>query len=146
LKRQGDIYLYESEDGGEITVRNGEPVMDAGMETAAYLSLFSNEDEDHWINEYAKEDEKIESQFYAFIRGNPKTVTNMNKAKDLLRKDFDWMLRVGLADRIETDIESVSIIHVLLKVKILKDEQTINESVFKLNWRAQQLDPASGRI
>lgn len=42
LTYDGDLQLLPQPDGGEITWRNGQPVMDAGLMTAVYISLYTD--------------------------------------------------------------------------------------------------------
>ena len=44
--QQGDVKLYQTNDGGEITVENGITEMSSGLETCAYLALFGGNEKD----------------------------------------------------------------------------------------------------
>ena len=61
----GDVKLYPSADGGDIAFEAGQPYMDAGLETAAYISLFTAV---YWGNAIAAESEKTSSQIETLFR------------------------------------------------------------------------------
>lgn len=42
----GDVLLFDTEDGGEISVINGLVIADGGFNTAVYLSLFGGNKDD----------------------------------------------------------------------------------------------------
>lgn len=144
--REGDIYLYETEDGGEISIVNGEPVMDAGLESAVYISIFGHESVTWWGNEYLKKAERMECRFYPYIKSTGKTISTLNKAKELLKQDLTWLIDEKIADRIVIDIYSISITHISVDINILKDERSISKTKYGVNWLYQQTAPASGRI
>lgn len=144
--RQGDIALYHTPDGGEMTIINGEPVMDAGFETATYLSLFGGDGESHWMHEYQSESEKVYGKFYNFIRGNTKTVANLNKAEDLAKQDLQWFIDDGIADTIIVSITSLSANDIELESQLLLNCETLSENKFKINWGYQKDYPAHERV
>jgi phage gp46-like protein len=41
-----DVYQFQTENDGDVLHENGDLVMDAGIRTAAYLSLFGGNKED----------------------------------------------------------------------------------------------------
>lgn len=144
--REGDIYLYETENGGDITIRNGEPVMDAGLESAVYISIFGHESVTWWANEFLKKNERLECKFYPYIKGVGKTINTLNKAKELLKLDLKWLISEKIADRIIIDLYSISVTHVSVDINILKDARTVLKTKYGVNWLYQQTAPASGRI
>lgn len=144
--RQGDIALHHTEDDGEITIINGEPVMDGGFETAGYLSIFGSDGNPHWMQEYQTESEKIFSKCYNFIKGNPKTASNINKAEDLAKQDLQWFIKDGIADTINVSITSNSRSDITLEYEILLNGETIDSNKFKINWGYQQDYPAHERV
>jgi phage gp46-like protein len=146
ILRQGDIYIYLTEDGAEISVINGEPVMDGGFESAVLISLFANENKDHWMNEYMSEDEKMKGNFYSFIKNTAKTLTTMRKAEELAKLDLQWFIDIKAADDIQVTINSESPIRINMEINILADGNTIFNRTYGVNWIYMMTDPASGRI
>jgi len=146
ILRQGDIYIYLTEDGAEISVINGEPVMDGGFESAVLISLFANENKDHWMNEYMSENEKMKGNFYSFIKNTAKTLTTMRKAEELAKLDLQWLIDTGAADDVQITIISESPIRINMEVNVLANGNTILNRIYGVNWLYQKNDPASGRI
>ena len=144
--REGDLYVYQTPDGGEIKNVLGEPVMDGGLENAVYLSLFASETGGHWMNEYLSEDEKIECRFYSYVKGAPKTASTMTRAEDLALLDLAWMIRVQLADEINATITSADAMTATILVEVKKNGTVVLSTQYNVNWSYQQQDPASGRI
>ncbi|KKK70653.1 hypothetical protein LCGC14_2921800, partial [marine sediment metagenome] len=70
MNYDGDVKLFPTEDGGNITIKNGQPYMDDGLETTAYISLFSG---DYWGNAISERDEKCESKLETLFS---RTLTN----------------------------------------------------------------------
>jgi phage gp46-like protein len=144
--RKGDLYLYDTENGGEISIRNGEPVMDGGMESAVYLSLFGSDNSEHWMNEYLIGSEKVEGRFFSFIKGTGKTADTMKRAQKIAEMDLLWFVKDGIADEVTVDLSSINTIHILLTVNIMKDKNTLHNSKYELNWISEATNPARGRI
>ena len=85
---EGDVFLFDTVDGGEISVVNGLVIADKKFSTAAYLSLFGGNVADGgrvdnnktwWGNRFAEtsEKEKIVSRFQALIKSLPLTTKNI---------------------------------------------------------------------
>lgn len=132
--REGDIKLYQTNDGGEILVALGEPEMEGGLFTSVFISLFESDNTDYWMNEWLPEEEKITGYFYSFIKGVPKTPSNMVKAADYAKMDLDWMIKNNVADEINVDIESKDVKSISLFVEIIKNGLTILNSKYDVNW------------
>lgn len=132
--REGDLKVYQTNDGGEITVTFGEPEMEGGLFTSVFISLFESDNSDHWMNEYLPEAEKIEGRFYEFIKGVSKKPSNMNKAIEYANQDLAWMIKNNIADEINIDIESTDVKRITMKVEIIKNKLIIIESKFDVNW------------
>lgn len=145
--REGDLYLYQTPDGGEISVKNGEPVMDGGFQTAMYLSLFGNTTgREWWGNEYLTESEKLKGEFYSFINGSPKSVANILQAEELAKKDLNWFLTEKIADEINVNITSEDQDRISLSVEILANGVIIDKNIFKINWGLEKESPADLRV
>lgn len=132
--REGDIKLYQTNDGGEILVTLGEPEMEGGLFTSIFISLFESDNTDYWMNEWLPEEEKITGYFYSFIKGVPKTPSNMVKAADYAKLDLDWMIKNNIADEINVDIQSNDVKSISLSVEIIKNKLNILNSKFEINW------------
>jgi len=144
--RQGDLLLYQTVDGGEISVKNGEPVMDGGFQTAMYMSIAAQDNTPTWMNEYLTGAQQLKSEFLPFLKGAPKTSQNILKAEELAKKDLQWFIDTGKADEVNVNIISVDANRISVTIQILKDGETIDENEFKINWGFEKDDPANLRI
>lgn len=142
---EGDVFLFDTVDGGEISVVNGLVIGDRKFSTAAYLSLFGGNVEDGgrvdnnktwWGNRFAEtsEKEKIVSRFQAIIKSLPLTTKNILLAEQAAKEDLAWMVDEGIADEIITDIKVVDRFRCELEVIIRKDGELIEKSSYKVNW------------
>lgn len=126
--------------------RNIEPVMDGGFESAVYITLFGNNGDNLWMNEYLTEDEKIESAFMGFMEASPITLSNINRAQELALSDLQWFINVGIADTITVVIDAVTKNRVDVTVTILTNGEELFKNIYEVNWGFQENDPATGRI
>ncbi|MBP7735959.1 MAG: phage GP46 family protein [Spirochaetes bacterium] len=143
--RQGDLYVYDTADGGEITVRNGEPVMDGGLENAVYLSLFGHADDLLWMNEYFEESEKMSGEFNKFVSGSVLTAGSVMQAEEVAKKALKWMIEAEICDTIEASVTVTGKSQSRITIELLKDETVLVSSNYEINWMYQKNDPASGR-
>lgn len=144
--RQGDILLFHTNDGGEMSFINGEPVMDGGFESAAELSINGHDGSPLWMDEYMTDEEKPGRKFISYIFGVPKTLSNMLIAKGLAEQDLSWFKSTGKADEINVDISSLSRNVILLSIQILVNGKTVFENEWQINWSFEKNDPAHKRI
>ena len=144
--REGDIAIFNTDSGGNIQVINGEPVMDGGFESAVYITLFGNNGDNLWMNEYFTEDEKIESAFMGFMEASPITLSNINRAQELALSDLQWFINVGIADTITVVIDAVTKNRVDVTITILTNVEELFKNIYEVNWGFQENDSATGRI
>jgi len=138
MEYNGSVFLTEGEIGGNIQYKNGQPIMDVGLESAVYISLFSN---DWWGNELSDDkSEKMEEGLDAIMNaGKADSQTGLliiDRAKNLLQ----WMIDEGIADNIEFDI-FIEISKIKLTVKITKND-IVSDFKFYINWINQITSPA----
>ncbi len=143
--RQGDLYIFDTLDGGEINVQNGEPVMDQGFESAVYISL-EGASIPWFANEHLLENQKIESKFAQFRKGQTLTSGAINTSIDLIKQDLAWLKRVKAADEIIVLMSIVARNLVQIDISIRIGLQVVKLSPFQLNWQAQETNPANQRI
>lgn len=144
--RQGDLYLFPTEQGGNIKITDGEPVMDQGLETAVYISLLGDDGTGWFGNEYLNNAQKITSQFAQFIQSNALTSASILTAEEKALQDLQWMLDEGISDDNNVTISIIDRNRVNVLVEIYADGNRISVNEFQLNWFAQKDNPASGRI
>lgn len=141
---EGDVLFFDTLDGGEISVENGLIECDKGFKTAVYLSLFGGNKEDDgrikntktwWGNMLdTPTDEKMVSRFQNVISSLPLNSKNIKMAEDAAKDDLQWMIENGIADLIETEIIVLNKKEIVLKIKILHDGETVEDSLYSLQW------------
>jgi len=142
---EGDILLYESIDGGEVSLESGLFIPDKQFSTAAYLSLFGgnksdsgkvNNRNEYWCNflDNIAESEKYRSRFQHIITGFPMTVKNIKDAETAAYMDLQWFINEGIADYIFVYGQATGKNRFNLRVQILKDKLTIFENEYSLLW------------
>ncbi len=135
MNYDGDAKLIPTEDGGQITIKSGQPIMDDGLETAAYISLFSG---DFWGNAISERDEKTESKLETLFS---LTLTNQVRldAEEYALQALEWMKRQGIATKIEAEASIPRTGFLGLVVRIYQPDDTVAELRYQINWTNQQI-------
>lgn len=142
---EGDIFLIETPDGGDIVLENGTIKPCKDFSTAVYLSLFGGNKDDAgavknrhtwWANTLKEtpEDEKMVSRFQAVIAGLPLSVKNIRKAETAAALDLEWLKSEGAADEVIADGETKGKNTFVLKVEVKNKGQRLYEKEFALLW------------
>lgn len=143
--RQGDLYLFPTFDGGDISVTNGEPVMDQGFESAVYISL-EGVDENWYANEFLSPNQQLRSRFAEYRKGRELTSGVINTSIDLIKQDLKWLIDTSAVDTIDVDMSIVARNRVEIFISIRIGQKTLTLSPFQLNWNAQENYPANLRV
>lgn len=141
----GDVYLYDTDNGAEISVVNGLIIPDKGFRSAVYLSLFGGNKEDTgevinvqtwWGNNIESnfENEKLVSRFQSFINSVPMTSKNLTIAEEKVQEDLKWFIDDGIADTVDVNITEVNRKQIEVKIVISKAGQLIESGIFGLQW------------
>ena len=145
----GDVLLFDTEDGGEISVINGLVIPDGGFRTAVYLSLFGGHKDDGgevasgdtwWGNrlEGVSESEKLVSRFMAFVRSVPLNSKNLKIAQDKAEEDLKWFLDDGIADSVDVELLDEGNNRIQLNMRIEKSGKIIESRKYALQWEAMK--------
>ncbi len=142
MNQQGDVYLYQTPDDGEININNGIVEMNGGLETAVYLSLFGGNEEDDgrptnqnswWGNlnevDTAKQ-YRAETQY--LLQSIPATPGNLKKIEDAIKRDLKWLSEYKIASSVVVTVSMPA----LNTVKIIIDIEGSSRLEFQENWRA----------
>jgi phage gp46-like protein len=122
--RQGDLYLFPTLDGGNISVKNGEPVMDQGYESAVYISLEGSSDP--WFaNEFLLPNRQIRSLFAEYRKGRELTSGVINTSIDLIKQDLKWLIDTKAADTINVSMSIIARNRVEIRVEIRSGRENI---------------------
>lgn len=141
----GDVLLLDTEDGGEITIKNGLIMADRTFTTASYLSLFGGNESDPgkvdsnktwWGNRFygTSENQKMVSRFQHVIKTLPMTSKNLLVAESAARDDLAWIIDEGVADEIDVFLKAVDAGRAELKVVIKKSGELIEKGNWTINW------------
>ena len=142
--QQGDVYLFQTDDDGEINVTGGIVEMNGGLETAAYLSLFGGNENDNGLDQNENEwwgnisevqpSRKYRSETQNLLRSIPATSGNLRRLEDSASRDLAWFVQENVAS-------SVTIVATIPELNTLKLTVNINaegrESNFEFieNWK-----------
>lgn len=126
----GDVRLQQTEDGGDISIVAGQPVMDAGLETAAYISLFTSTG---WWG-----DTQIGSSLESILAGTLTTDT-LNKAADEARRALAWLVDDGIASSVSVSVVALGVDSVGLSIVITEPDGYSETTIrYRLNWDAER--------
>ena len=131
----GDVRLISTEDGGEIEIVSGQPLMDQGLETAVYISIFSGPD--WWGNAISEPDEKVESEIENLYSSTLSNKTRLD-AEEYVRKALAWMIRSGIAKKIEVSATLPAPGILGLDILITQPGDTVINLRYQINWSAQR--------
>ncbi len=144
MAQQGDILLYQTDDGGEINIVNGVLDMSGGLETAAYLSLFGgNEDDDgrndnafNWWANIAEIDpvDQYRSETQHLLQSLPATSGNLRRIEDAVTRDLAWFIEKKVASTVEVlaSIPGVNRVKIAIDITAQGEE---SEFEFVENWK-----------
>lgn len=97
-----DVLIFQTDDGGEVEIENGEVTMTDGPESAVYLSLFGGNDDDPgltgntektWWGNLLESDEsrRYRSRTQHLLDTLPLTTGNLRRFEDAAKSDLAWM-------------------------------------------------------
>lgn len=97
-----DVLIFQTDDGGEITIENGEVTLTDGPESAVYLSLFGGNDDDPglsgntektWWGNLVEGNEarRYRSRTQYLLETLPPTSGNLRRFEDAVKTDLAWM-------------------------------------------------------
>lgn len=151
---QGDPKLFLDERGSRLDWYGGQCVMDAGLENAVFISLFTTLEPDNsergWAGNYLFEnnDYWIGSRYEAALN-EPTTAAALNGARDEAVKALDWMLAKNLASSIEVEINNPYGQRIETLIQIQPPNLPIQKLLLiknGINWIFQIDDPAYRRF
>ena len=131
--QQGDVYLFNTVDGGDISVNDGITLMTPGLETAVYLSLFG--DNTWWGNDSIDDiNEMQSSETIKLVNGQPQTTKNLTLMQQANEKDLSWLVGT-YANSVSSNVVSESLNRVKINIEISQDSGNLNLT-FPLEWSA----------
>ena len=138
-----DPRLTIDEDGADLEFVGGQPIMDAGLENAVLISLFTKD----WFGNVFFDDpnQRIGGRFLDSF-DQPLSISAVESIRKAALSDLKWLIDEGIASAIEvtvTNPESKKISVVVLIKPPGKDIQALLLEKNGVNWINQILDPAS---
>ena len=129
----GDVRLANTEDGGAIEFRAGQPVMDAGLETAAYISMFTASG--WWGNDSGDDTGSSLEQ----ILSAPLTTATINAARDEIQRSLAWLVADGVASSVEVSVEAAGVGIMYIAIIITEPSRLSPATLrYRLNWDAER--------
>lgn len=126
--QNGDVLLFQTLNGGDISITDGIAQMTQGLETAVYLSLFSPIDT--YLNEAAETpDEKLSSQTEEVLNNKPQTSKNYQLLVQAVDADLKWLISNGSANSIEASAASDGLNRVIINISIEQDSGSTNITI-----------------
>jgi len=144
---QGDPRVVIDEDGADLEIQAGQPVMDRGIENSVLLSLFTASD---WVGNtlVEKPTQKFGGKFLNAVK-QPITATALTDIRNAVLSDLNWMIETGLAEDIDVQVTNPQ--STKLKVLLVVKPPKSDLEVFLLTnngllWVSQSIDPANERL
>lgn len=144
--QQGDVHLFNTADGGDISVADGVFEMTPGLCTMAYLCLFGgNQDDDgsdasnlQWWGNIGELDlaNQYRSETQNLIDGLPATSNNVLKLKNAAQRDLQVMITEGVANSVVVSVSIPALNEVKISVNISAVAGGDVEIEFIETWKA----------
>ncbi len=134
----GDPLLTETGDGGDLTIMDGQPLMDQCLRNSAYISHFMEPDWWGWSSDPANPQIIDSGNLLALSKRTVLTPAILNDAEAVAKKDLKWMLDQGVAKSIDVSASIVAQGILGLEETITEPDGTTTTLRWKLNWAAMQ--------
>jgi hypothetical protein len=148
ITTQGDVKVFQTGDGGNITIENNSDVeLTGGFETDFFFSLFGgNADDDgspgstkSWWANLTEDDPAFQfrSRTQNLLTSLPLVSGNLRKIEDAVKFDLQSYLDLGAVDTIETTVTITGPRRVKIVIDAVADGDNI-QVVFLANWQAME--------
>ncbi len=131
MTQQGDVDLFQTTDGGDITIENGLAAMSSGYGTTVYLSLFGGNEFDlggddtslaWWGNDTGGEapERQYRSETGYMLKAIPATTGNLIRIKDAIKRDLDWMITGGYSVSVSVAVTmpALNTVHIIIELDL----------------------------
>jgi phage gp46-like protein len=151
---EGDPKLFLDESGSYLRWVGGQCIMDAGLENAVFISLFTTLEPKNsprgWAGNYLFENNEVwvGSRFEEAIN-EPITLSTLTNAEDEAKKALDWMIAKNLASSIDVTITNPVGPRIETLIQIKPPDLPIQQLLLiknGVNWIYQIEDPAHRRF
>jgi len=143
----GEPRVFITENGATIVLIGGQPIMDAGLENAVLISLFTKP---KWYGNtfFPNSNQKIGSE-YENVSNQSITIANLNDRRQTAENALSWMTKTNLASQIVVDVTNSTSFKVDTNILIKPPSRELQELILTKNgnnWIFQTLTPANRRI
>lgn len=139
-----DVRLFQTNDGGEIAIVNGQAVTADGLETAVYLSLFGGNEDDNgvdadnpaqWWGNFLETDPAYmyRSRTQNLIAGLAATDANLLRVEDAANADVAWLADIEVANDVTVEATAPGFNQLQLTVNV-EIGDAVYEFVFERDW------------
>lgn len=141
----GDISLIPDEAGdGDIVFLPGDVSCDAGLNTAIYMSLFTDapvEDDGYevrgWWGDALDEYGVLGSKLWTLTR-EKMTSSISTLARDYCLEALQWVVTEGVGDTVDVNVSRSGVHSLSIEVKISKPPMKDEYYRYEFNWSAQK--------
>ena len=145
---QGDVLLFQTEDGGNITIeRNSDVKLTGGFETDFFLSLFGGNEDDNgspnnkknWWANFLEDDPAFQfrSRTQNLLISLPLVSGNLRKIEDAVKFDLKSYIDLGAITDLAVAVSITGPRRVKIVITALADGQSITIT-FLANWQAME--------
>lgn len=145
MSQQGDVRLFQTDDGGDILFEAGTVAMDGGLETMVYLSLFGGNDTDAggddkeftWWGNLAETDPAFQyrGETQKLLLALVISPQNLLRVEEAAGRDLAWMVTKGAASSVRVGASVQGLNQITIEVTIVAEGDE-SDFVFVENWKA----------
>lgn len=139
-----DVYIFHTQDGGDIAYVNGVVTMRAGLESASYLSMFGGNQDDsglvaddpkEWWGNKLEDDPafKYRSETQHILRGLPAVSANLLRVEQAVLRDHAWFVDYGIAEEATATVSLPAFRRVLIEPVLVVSDETYRFA-FEERW------------
>jgi len=132
-----DVLMHHTDDGGEITVEAGTVLLEDGIKTAVYLSLFGGEERDRgtsatdalqWWGNRGESDpsRRHRSETQALLSSAPITTATARAVTEAAKRDLAWLKPAGIAKSISANVTIPARNTIVLRVEVELDGRILS--------------------
>lgn len=148
-----DIALLVDTNGeSDISITKGVPAVDNGLETAVYISLFTDARDENsedttdkrgwWGDEF--DDVKMGSKLWTLARAKD-TDETIKKMKTYASDALQWMIADGIAKSVTVNAIRYSAGVIFMTIDITKPDGINTSFKYYYNWVEQAANPVNAR-
>lgn len=102
----GDPRIFINKNGASLKFIGGQPIMDAGLENAIIISLFTKKG--YWGNLLELDSNKQIGSDFEETANLPITIGNLNKLQRVTEFTLKWLIDLGIAQSVVVNVSNTS--------------------------------------